>query len=109
MAMNIDEVMKILRVSRSFPDFKNKILRTVEFDQREARPTVAPLAAKPLYYVKGDAIFQRPVRNHKTGSVRMGFRVCTVADGVDPVEVCTILNRGEAPPADEPGGNWHGC
>lgn len=51
----------------------------------------------PLFYVKGNAVFQRPVQHGK--NVRMGFCVCEVMDGVDPAEVCAILNKGE--PATE--------
>lgn len=56
-------------------------------------------AAEPLFYVKRQRIFQRPVRT-ATGAT-MGFHVCTVADGVDANAVCNILNKGKAPPADE--------
>jgi len=48
---------------------------------------------EPLFYVKGAAVFQRPVRSEK--GVRMGFRVCDVCDGVDAAEICAILNKGE--------------
>lgn len=51
----------------------------------------------PLFYVKGQAIFQRPTR--RGDNVTMGFCVCEVCDGVDPAEVCAILNKGE--PATE--------
>lgn len=48
-----------------------------------------------LYYVKGRAIFQRPTRTAR-GNTMMGFLVCDVHDGVDPEEVCAILNKGES-------------
>lgn len=56
----------------------------------------------PLYYVgKGrmdrKTIFQRPVRNDD--NIAMGFAVCDVRDGIDPAEVCAILNKGD--PATE--------
>lgn len=51
----------------------------------------------PLFYIKGSTIFQRPVRSG-TGT-RLGFAVCDVRDGIDPVDVCAILNKGE--PATE--------
>lgn len=35
------------------------------------------------YYAKGPGVFQRPSRNVKTGAIRLGFRVCTVSDGLD--------------------------
>ena len=57
---------------------------------------------EPLYYVdRINEIRQRPVRR-KTGTT-MGFMVCTVADGIDPQELCDILNRGE--PATEEDGS----
>lgn len=50
-------------------------------------------AVEPLFYVRDRSIFQRPVRDgNKT---TMGFWVCEVADGVDPLELCAILNKGE--------------
>lgn len=49
-----------------------------------------------LYYVKGSAVYQRPVRI--AGGTAMGFRVCEVSDGVDPAEVCRLLNMAEKPP-----------
>lgn len=53
----------------------------------------------PLFYVQGHAIFQRPVNSAPPlRSVSMGFCVCEVCDGVDPDEVCKILNLGEVPP-----------
>jgi hypothetical protein len=52
----------------------------------------------PLFYTKGDdRIYQRPVKTER--GVQMGFAVCKVYDGIDPAEVCAILNRGE--PATE--------
>ena len=53
---------------------------------------------KPLFFVKDDRIFHRPVKTAE-GSMRLGFCVCIVVDGVDPDEVCAILNKG-SPPAD---------
>ena len=50
---------------------------------------------KPLYYVKGDAVYQRPVE-HGT-RVQLGFCVCVVMDGVDPAAVCALLNKAEKP------------
>lgn len=49
----------------------------------------------PLFYVREDRVYQRPVRRHG-GGTSMGFLVCNVADGVDP---------GEAPPENEPAPN----
>lgn len=53
----------------------------------------------PLFYVKDSTIFQRPVRSG-TG-VRMGFAVCDVHDGVDPAEVCAMLNKSEPPTTEQ--------
>lgn len=63
-------------------------------------PTTSELGAVsdpilPLFYVKGARIFQRPVRDKTGTKVQMGFVICTVHDGVDPDEVCAVLNRGE--------------
>jgi len=55
----------------------------------------------PLYYVRGDEIFQRPVRTSRN-HISTGFRVCFVSDGVDPNDVCAILNKGEKPDPNEP-------
>ena len=49
----------------------------------------------PLLYVKGTTIFHRPVKT-VTGT-SMGFAVCDVHDGVNPDEVCALLNRAEKP------------
>jgi hypothetical protein len=55
------------------------------------------MGVKPLFYVRDDSIFRRPIE--RKANVSMGFRVCTVANGVDPDELCAIMNRGgEAPP-----------
>lgn len=54
----------------------------------------APDDAIALYYVKGRDIFQRPTRTAK-GNTMMGFAVCEVHYGVDPNDVCAILNKGE--------------
>lgn len=51
-----------------------------------------------LFYVKDRTIFQRPTRTSK-GNTMMGFAVCDVRDGLNPNEVCNIMNRGE--PAKE--------
>lgn len=48
---------------------------------------------EPLFYAKGNTVFQRPVKSER--GTRMGFAVCDVRDGVDPDEVCEILNKGE--------------
>lgn len=56
-----------------------------------------PKAIDPLFYVKGDHIYQRPVRSKR--GFQMGFCVCVVEDGLDPVAVCEVLNKGE--PATE--------
>lgn len=62
-----------------------------------AARVIQPAQPEPLFYVKHGAVYQRPVRTER--DVSMGFRVCDVCAGVDPVEVCAILNRGE--PATE--------
>lgn len=53
--------------------------------------------SEPLFYVKAgsNVIFHRPVET-KTG-VRLGFAVCKVCDGVDPADVCNLLNKAEPP------------
>lgn len=51
----------------------------------------------PYFYIKGRSIFQRPVRCKD--KLAAGFRVCTVADGIDIQAVCIIMNKGE--PATE--------
>jgi hypothetical protein len=49
----------------------------------------------PLFYIKGNRIFQRPVR--RDNKTTMGFAVCEVCDGVDPLELCRLLNLAEKP------------
>lgn len=53
----------------------------------------------PMFYVKGNAVFQRPVRGKK--GTTMGFCVCEVSAGVQPADVCAILNKGEPPENSE--------
>lgn len=48
-----------------------------------------PVHTNPLFYVSDNRVMQRSTKT------TMGFLVCTVHDGVDPAEVCAILNRGE--------------
>lgn len=48
---------------------------------------------EPLFYVKQNAIFHRPVKK-PNGNLSMGFCVCEVCDGVEPQEVCDLLNEG---------------
>lgn len=65
------------------------------------KPPAPEVGPEPLYYVdRINEIRQRPVKR-STGTT-MGFIVCIVQDGVDPQEVCDILNRGE-PATDEDG------
>jgi hypothetical protein len=52
-------------------------------------------AAEPLFYAKDMVVYQRPVQ--KGTSVTMGFAVCEVRDGVDPLELCAMLNKAEPP------------
>lgn len=57
----------------------------------------------PLFYVKGRVIYQRPVKSPPPlRSIALGFAVCEVCGGVDPDEVCRILNMGEKPPEHDP-------
>ena len=52
---------------------------------------------KPLYYVKGNVVYQRPVEHKRlNGSVNvsMGFAVCEVRDGVSPKAVAALLEKG---------------
>lgn len=51
------------------------------------------MAIEPLFYVKANLIYQRPVT--ADDRVTMGFVVCEVAEDVDPEMVCAILNKGE--------------
>ncbi len=66
------------------------------------KPEMRPAGPEPLFYIdRGNEIRQRPVRR-KSGTT-MGFVVCVVCDGVDPKEVCDILNKGQ--PATEKDGS----
>lgn len=55
---------------------------------------------EPLFYIRDRHIFQRPVRN-ANGSVTMGFAVCEVCDGVDPLALCQLLNSAERAQTEE--------
>lgn len=57
--------------------------------------------SKPLFYVKGTKIYQRPVKSAE-GLVTVGFLVCQVASEVNPDAVCDLLNKADPPPKDEP-------
>lgn len=70
---------------------------TIEAQNARAAELLKDADVLPLFYVKGREIFQRPTR--KGNAVSVGFRVCTVADHVNPAEVCAILNKGD--PATE--------
>jgi hypothetical protein len=54
---------------------------------------VIEIDTSPFYYVRGDAIFHRPVQSDFGAS--MGFRVCIVSEGIDPAAVCALLNKAE--------------
>lgn len=58
---------------------------------------------KPLYYAKDMTVFKRAVQVSKS-SVRMGFAVCEVRDGVNPEDVAALLNKADPPSPDEPKG-----
>jgi hypothetical protein len=55
------------------------------------------MADEEPFYAHGMAVFKRPVHtataDGKTSTV-MGFRVCDVADGVQPEDVARYLNAG---------------
>lgn len=60
--------------------------------------------AEPLYYVKGDQVFKRPVRRKTaTGTnITLGFPVCTASEYVNAEDLATILNENERPVVDAP-------
>ena len=60
--------------------------------------------AEPLFYVKGDVVFKRPVRR-KTASgtnITMGFPVCTASEYVSATAIAAIFNENERPEVDAP-------
>jgi hypothetical protein len=58
--------------------------------------------AEPLYYVKGDVVFKRPVRRKIAGgtNVTMGFPVCTASEYVSAKDIAAIFNENERPEVD---------
>lgn len=48
------------------------------------------------FYAIGRAVYReaREVRQQGTTSLTMGFKVCEVCDGVNPLEVARFLNLG---------------
>ena len=58
--------------------------------------------AEPLFYVKGDVVFKRPV-HRKTASgtnITMGFPVCTASEYVSANAIAAIFNENERPEVD---------
>jgi hypothetical protein len=60
--------------------------------------------AEPLYYLKDNVVFKRPVRRKtETGTaITMGFPVCTVSEYIRAADLVAILNEHERPVLDEP-------
>jgi len=58
--------------------------------------------AEPLYYVKGDVVFKRPVRRKTVGgtNITMGFPVCTASEYVNAEALAAIFNENERPEVD---------
>lgn len=58
--------------------------------------------AEPLYYVKGDVVFKRPIRRKTpTGTnVSMGFPVCKASEYVSAEAIAAIFNENERPQVD---------
>lgn len=55
--------------------------------------------AEPLFYIKGDVVFKRPVRR-KTPSgtnITMGFAICTASEYVSAAAIAAIFNENERP------------
>lgn len=67
--------------------------------------------AEPLFYVKGDVVFKRPVhRKTATGTnITMGFPVCTASEYINAKDLAFILNENERPEVDvlSPQGTEH--
>lgn len=63
---------------------------------------------RPLYRAEGRSVHKRSVGVRNTDgstSYSLGFRVCTIEDGVDDEGaqiIADALNAAEQPPADEP-------
>jgi hypothetical protein len=58
--------------------------------------------AEPLYYVKGNIVFKRPVRRKTaTGTnITVGFPVCTASEYVSAEDIAVIFNENERPQVD---------
>lgn len=58
--------------------------------------------AVPLFYVKGDVVFKRPVHRKVTGgtNITMGFPVCTASEFVSAKAIAAIFNENERPEVD---------
>lgn len=58
--------------------------------------------AEPLFYVKGDVVFKRPVRRKTEGgtNITVGFPVCTASEYVSAVAIAAIFNENERPEVD---------
>jgi hypothetical protein len=52
----------------------------------------------PPFYVNGSTIFQIKMVH----GIRMGVAVCTVRRGVDPAELCALLNKAAREVAIQP-------
>jgi hypothetical protein len=58
--------------------------------------------AEPLFYVKGNVVFKRPVRRKVPGgtNITMGFPVCTASECVSADAIAAIFNENERPEVD---------
>ena len=58
--------------------------------------------AEPLYYVKGDVVFKRPVRRKTaTGTaITVGFPVCKASEYVAADAIAAMFNEVERPVVD---------
>ena len=55
-------------------------------------------ADRPLYYAEDRDVFRQPTgRRNKDGSTNwsLGFKVCTVMEGIDPESVAEMLTAAE--------------
>lgn len=59
---------------------------------------------EPLFYVKGNVIYKRPVRRKTaTGTnITVGFPVCTASEYIEASAIAAIFNENERPEVDAP-------